>query len=71
MSDMTAGDIDRIEQTTEPICFSAANGPVWANSTLHLQGVALMEEINPYVMESTPVVLSIGRRCMLHGYSFS
>ena len=24
----------------------------------------------PYVMESTPAVLSIGRRCMLHGYSF-
>jgi hypothetical protein len=64
---MTAGDIERIE---DPICFSTANGPVWASSTLPLQGVALMEEINPYVMESTPAVLSIGRRCMVHGFSF-
>ena len=30
-----------------------------------------MEEINPYVMESMPAVLSIGRRCMVHGYAFS
>jgi len=67
---MTAGDIERIETAAEPICFSTANGTVWAGSTLPLQGMALMEEINPYVMEQTPAVLSIGRRCMLHGYSF-
>jgi len=70
LNDMTAGDIERIETAAEPICFSTANGPVWASSTLPLQGMALMEEINPYVMEQTPAVLSIGRRCMLHGYSF-
>ena len=47
-----------------------ANGPVWATSTLPLQGTALLEEMNPYVMEQTPAVLSIGRRCMKDGYSF-
>ena len=67
LNDMTVGDIERIEQTTEPICFRTANGPVWANFTFPLQGMALMEEIDPYVMESIPAVLSIGRRSMLHG----
>ena len=70
LNDMTVGDVERIEAAAEPICFSMANGPVWAGSTLPLQGVSLLEEINPYVMEQTPAVLSIGRRCMLHGYSF-
>jgi hypothetical protein len=70
LNDMTVGDVERIEAAAEPICFSTANGPVWAGSTLPLQGVSLLEEINPYVMEQTPAVLSIGRRCMLHGYSF-
>ena len=46
LSDMIVGDIERIEQTTDPICFSTANGPVWANSALPLQGMALLEEIN-------------------------
>jgi hypothetical protein len=64
LNDMTPGDLDRIESTPVPICFSSANGPVWATSTLPLQGTALLAEMNPYVMEQTPAVLSIGRRCM-------
>ena len=70
LNDMTAGDIERIEQTPEPICFSSANGPVWATSTLPLQGIALLEEMSPYVMEQTPAVLSVGRRCTQEGYAF-
>ena len=30
----------------------------------------MLGEMSPYVAEQTPAVLSIGRRCMLHGYSF-
>jgi hypothetical protein len=70
LNDMTAGEVERIEPTSEPVCFSSANGPVWATSTLPLQGVALLGEMSPYVMEHTPAVLSIGRRCTQHGYSF-
>ena len=47
LNDMTPGDLERIEQTPDPVCFSSANGPVWATSTLPLQGIALMEEMNP------------------------
>jgi hypothetical protein len=54
LNDMTAGAIVRLEQTTDPMCFSTPSGPVGANSTLPQQGMALVEEINPYVMESTP-----------------
>ena len=70
LHDMTRDDLEVIEQTPEPVCFSSANGPVWATSTLPLQGTALLEEMNPYVMEQTPAVLSIGRRCMKEGFSF-
>ena len=54
LNDMTPGDLDRIDQTPDPVCFSSANGPVWATSTLPLQGIAPLEEMNPYAMEQTP-----------------
>ena len=50
LNDMTADDLKYVTPATDPICFSSANGPVWATSTLPLQGVALMEEMNPFVM---------------------
>jgi hypothetical protein len=46
LNDMTTGDIDQVEPSAEPICFSTANGPVWEFSTLALQGIALREEMN-------------------------
>ena len=54
LNDMTAGEVERIEQPASPICFSTANGPVWALPTLPLQGVALMEEMSPYVLSIGP-----------------
>ena len=70
LSDMTADDLKYVTPAADPICFSSANGPVWATSTLPLQGVALMEEMSPFVMEQTPAVLSVGRRCTQEGYAF-
>ena len=43
LNDMTADDLKYVTPATNPICFSSANGPVWASATLPLQGVALIE----------------------------
>ena len=50
--------------------FDTANGPVNANEVVSLSVDALGEEIHPYILPSTPALLSIGRRCMREGYDF-
>ena len=54
LNDMTVEDLKYVTPATNPICFSSANGPVWATATLPLQGVALIEEMEPFIMEQTP-----------------
>ena len=48
----------------------AAGGTTRADMRFPLRSNALKREVEPYVLASTPAVLSLGRRCMMHGYSF-
>ena len=49
---------------------NTANGETIADQCLPMQVAPLGETVKPLVLENTPAVLSIGRRCMIDGYSF-
>ena len=59
-----------IRQANIPLNFSTANGEVPANECADLFVKELNEAIEPYVLEDTPAVLSVGMRCMKLGYTF-
>ena len=61
---------DRIKKSNHPLTFCTANGATEASADILLHVDELDEEIEPFVMASTPAVLSIGRRCIDFGYEF-
>ena len=58
---------DRIKTAENSILFNTANGNTDATDDILLR---VDEDIEPYVLESTPAVLSVGRRCQEYGYQF-
>ena len=62
---------DRIKASNNPIKFNTANCNTDASEDILLRVDELDEDIEPYVLASTPAVLSIGRRCTDHGYPFT
>ena len=61
---------DRIKTAENSILFNTANGNTDATDDILLRVDELDEDIEPYVLESTPAVLSVGRRCQEYGYQF-
>ena len=59
-----------IKKASKVIRLATPNGLVDANNIVSFNVDKLTEPIDAYIMESTPTVMSIGKRCMLHGYSF-
>ena len=75
--DLISRDALSIEEAAEyvveadmPIELETANGEVTADEVVHMQLMELGEHIEPYLLESTPEVLSVGYRCQALGYSF-
>eukprot|EP00971_Amphidinium_carterae_P314331 6247916-Amphidinium_carterae.1 len=54
----------------KPLILNAANGMTEASEGSREEVKKLMSSITPIILESTPEVLSIGRRWMTEGYSF-
>ena len=54
----------------EPIRLDTANGLVEIKEQVALHVPEINEEVRACVLEATPAVLSVGRRCMEHGYAF-
>jgi len=54
----------------KPITFNTAGGPSPSKKTVKISVDELSETVDPYVLKSTPAVLSIGERCMVHDYEF-
>ena len=54
----------------EPVILDTANGESKADRGIDLHVGKLGESITPYVLDSTPNVLSLGRRCVLLGYGW-
>ena len=59
-----------IKEANKPLTFNTANVKANALEVAELFCNELTEEIEPYVLDSTPAVLTVGRRCMKQGYSF-
>ena len=52
--------------SSKSIRLATPNGLVDANKVVSFKVDKLTEPIDAYVMDSTPTVMSIGKRCMLH-----
>ena len=59
-----------IRQANIPLTFYTANGQVPATDAADLFVKELDATVEPYVLEQTPAVLSVGMRCMRMGYTF-
>ena len=59
-----------IGHSSKGMATDTCNGQVRTNETVGLQADELQEQIKPYLLDSTPDVLSIGRRCVKYGYGF-
>jgi len=54
----------------DPVVLHTANGRVSVDTAAVISVPELYEEANPYMLRDSPAVLSIGLRCMEHGYQF-
>ena len=59
-----------IEVANRPVSLITANGPVQGNASVKLEVPELGSTLECYVLESTPPVCSVGRRCMDEGFDF-
>ena len=59
-----------IGAAARPVSLITANGPVQGNKTVKLDVPELGSTLECYVLESTPPVCSVGRRCMDEGFDF-
>ena len=53
------------------ITLDAAGGVARSKLKLPMRSRALKGKVEPYVLASSPAVLSLGRRCLKDGYSFT
>ena len=60
----------RINPALTPINLSTANGSICADKIADFSIDQLNEVVTPYVLPSTPAVLSVGQRCLEKGYDF-
>ena len=59
-----------VAHAAKTITFHTANGPTTATEIVRLFVEEFGEEIKPYILDSTPAVVSVGLRCMKKGYTF-
>ena len=58
------------QKTDRPMVFDTAGGEVTADRVLPMRVDAIKANISPYLLESTPNVLSVGLRCEMFGWGF-
>ena len=63
-------DAKNCRAAEHPISLITANGSTEANEVADVKLSALPETVQPYVLDQTPAVLSVGTRCADQGYSF-
>ena len=61
--------IRKIFQDMEPVSLHTANGIIEVSDKVSYKG-ARGHLLEPYVLDSSPPIISIGKRCMNHGWSF-
>ena len=68
--DVSSNNVARRPVRGEPIRLDTANGLVEITEQVALLVPELDEEVRACVLNTMPAVLSVGRRCMEHGYAF-
>ncbi|MCP3883502.1 MAG: hypothetical protein GY701_34620, partial [Sulfitobacter sp.] len=63
-------DFENVNNRADAILLQTANGPAQCTQTVPQQIGPLGVQADPYVLESTPDVLTIGYRCEALGYGF-
>jgi len=63
-------DKNKVKASESPLLFAGVGGEKPADMTLRVKSPALNALADPFVLDSTPDVLSIGRRCVEDGWSF-
>jgi len=59
-----------VRKAVHPRTFQTANGVTTTDKVARMTVDEFGEEVAPYILDSTPPVLSVGYRCMNLGYSF-
>ena len=59
-----------IRKAVTPLSFFTANGVADADKVCDDRLSVLNERVRAYLLDNTPAVLSLGARCMQHGYGF-
>ena len=62
--------MDNIQKSEEPQNFDTANGALPADEQVAMQVEGIPDNVHPYVLEDSPDVMTIGRRCVRLGYRF-
>ena len=70
LDELDSNEMDFVKRASKLIRMSTPNGLVDADKIISFKVAQLGEPISAYVMKSSPTVMSIGRRCMVHGYDF-
>jgi hypothetical protein len=68
--DVPEAHLSAAEPARRPIQLKTANGVTTVDEEIILQCGPLKEHVYPLLLDSTPAVLSVGRRCMEDGFSF-
>ncbi len=63
-------ELSFVKQAGRGIKLNTANGVTYAEDIVAFQIDGLEDLIEAYILESTPIVMSLGKRCMDYGYSF-
>ena len=70
MHDLT-GEEKKLISAYQELLLRTANGKTSTKDLARLKIDGLTELVEAYVLENTPSLLSLGKRCMEHGYRFS
>ena len=63
-------ELQKIRESQNPLELITANGPYRATEQTDVKIPVLSSEISPYVLEDTPAVISVGRRCVDEDWDF-
>ena len=70
MHDLT-GEERKLVSAYQELLLRTANGKTSTKGLARLKVDGLIELVEAYVLDNTPSLLSLGKRCMEHGYRFS
>ena len=61
---------DEVSQSSKPVSLLTAKGVFQATDQARVNVPILGDDINPYVLDDSPAVVSVGQRCIDAGWSF-